>query len=154
MRLIAITDTAAAATRATVLYDAQCAFCRWSLARLLRRDPHERLSVVPLQSPAAAALLPRLTAAQRAAAAHLVTADGRVFSGAAAALPLARLLGAGAPLIAVLRVLGPLTPWGYRLIAANRSLLSRAVRPGARRRSDRALARRSGDPSPRAGPLR
>jgi predicted DCC family thiol-disulfide oxidoreductase YuxK len=129
-------------TRPTVLYDAECAFCRWSLAHLLRRDPHENLKIVPLQSPEAAVLLPRLTAADRAAAAHLVTADGRVFSGGAAALPLARLLGAGAPVVALLSVLGAVTPWGYRLIAANRALLSRVVPSGARRRADRTVAQR------------
>jgi predicted DCC family thiol-disulfide oxidoreductase YuxK len=129
-------------TRPAVLYDAECAFCRWSLAHLLRRDPHEKLRIVPLQSPDAAVLLPRLTAAERAAAAHLVTADGRVFSGGAAALPLARLLGAGAQVVALLRVLGAVTPWGYRLIAANRALLSRVVAPGARRRADRTVAQR------------
>jgi predicted DCC family thiol-disulfide oxidoreductase YuxK len=129
-------------TRPTVLYDAECAFCRWSLAHLLRRDPHEKLRIVPLQSPDAAVLLPRLTAAERAAAAHLVTADGRVFSGGAAALPLARLLGAGAPIVALLRVLGAITPRGYRLIAANRALLSGVIPSGARGRADRTIAQR------------
>jgi predicted DCC family thiol-disulfide oxidoreductase YuxK len=132
----------ATATRPTVLYDAECAFCRWSLAHLLRRDPHEKLRIVPLQSADAALLLPHLTAAERAAAAHLVTADGRVFSGGAAALPLARLLGAGAPVVALLRVLGEITPWGYRLIAAKRALLSRLIPSGARRRADRTVAQR------------
>ena len=129
-------------TRPTVLFDAECAFCRWSLAHLLRRDRHEKLRIVPLQSPDAAVLLPRLTAAERAAAAHLVTADGRVLSGGAAALPLARLLGADAPVIALLRMLGAVTPCGYRLIAAKRALLSRLVTPCARRRADCTLARR------------
>jgi predicted DCC family thiol-disulfide oxidoreductase YuxK len=129
-------------TRPTVLYDAECAFCRWSLAHLLRRDPHEKLRIVPLRSSEAAVLLPRLTAAERAAAAHLVTADRRVFSGGAAALPLARVLGAGAPVVALLSVLGAVTPWGYRLIAANRALLSRVVPSGARRRADRTVAQR------------
>jgi predicted DCC family thiol-disulfide oxidoreductase YuxK len=133
---------AATVTRPTVLYDAECAFCRWSLAHLLRCDPHEKLRIVPLQSADAAVLLPRLTAAERAAAAHLVTADGRVFSGGAAALPLARLLGAGAPVLALLRLLGAITPRGYRLIAANRALLSRLVPSGARRRADRRVAQR------------
>jgi predicted DCC family thiol-disulfide oxidoreductase YuxK len=129
-------------TRPTVLFDAECAFCRWSLAHLLRRDPHEKLRIVPLQSPDAAVLLPRLTAAERAAAAHLVTADGRVFSGGSAALPLARMLGAAAAVVALLRVLGAVTPWGYRLIAANRGLLSRLVPSRARRRADRTVAQR------------
>jgi predicted DCC family thiol-disulfide oxidoreductase YuxK len=128
--------------RPTVLYDAECAFCRWSLAHLLQRDLHERLRIVPLQSADAAALLPLLTAAERAAAAHLVTVEGRVYSGGAAALPLARLLGASAPVVALLRVLRPIMPWGYRLIAAQRTLLSRAVPSGARRRADRAVAQR------------
>ena len=131
-------------TRPTVLYDAECAFCRWSLAHLLRCDPHEKLRIVPLQSADAAVLLPRLTATERAAAAHLVTADGRVFSGGAAALPLARLLGAGAPVVALLRVLGAITPGGYRLIAANRALLSGVIPSGARRRADRRVAQRLG----------
>jgi predicted DCC family thiol-disulfide oxidoreductase YuxK len=132
----------ATVTRPTVLYDAECAFCRWSLAHLLRRDPHEKLRIVPLQSHDAAVLLPGLTPAERAAAAHLVTADGRVFSGGTAALPLARLLGARTPVVVLLRVLGPVTPWGYGLIAAHRAVLSRVVRSGARRRADRTVAQR------------
>jgi predicted DCC family thiol-disulfide oxidoreductase YuxK len=128
--------------RPTLVYDGECAFCRWSLAQLLRRDGDERLRIVALQSPEAAELLPHLTPAQRAAAAHLVSADGRVYSGAAVAAPLVQLLGGGARIAAVLRVLAAPSAWGYRLIAANRGLLSRALPADAKRRASAFVARR------------
>jgi hypothetical protein len=55
-------------TRPTVLYDAECAFCRWSLAHLLRCDPHEKLRIVPLQEALDRALVAVQLGARRWAA--------------------------------------------------------------------------------------
>lgn len=128
--------------RPALLYDDECAFCRWTLAHLLRRDKDERLRIVPLRSPEAPTLLPDFTPAQRAEAAHLVTAERQVFSGGAAAAPLARVLGAGDAIVAVLRVLEVPVRVGYRLIAANRGLLSRLVPARAQHRADEMVRRR------------
>src|ERR1700730_5258081 len=78
-----------------VLYDGDCGFCRWSLAKLLALDRRRRGA---LETPAAAALLADLTPEQRAASWHLIAPDGRRWSAGAAAPPLLRLLpGGGGP---------------------------------------------------------
>ena len=72
------------AERAAVLYDRDCGFCRWSLARLLKLDRRLRLRPVALQDPEADDLLRGMEAERRFASAHLVTTDGEVYSGGAA----------------------------------------------------------------------
>ena len=68
----------------TVLYDADCGFCRWSVAQLLALDRGGRLMPEPIQSAVGGRLLAGIAPAARLASAHVVPADGRVASGGGA----------------------------------------------------------------------
>src|SRR5437763_15804600 len=75
-----------------VLYDADCGFCRWSLAQVLALDTERRLRPVPIASEEGDALLADLPRSEREASWHLVYPDGRRASAGAAAPDLFRLL--------------------------------------------------------------
>jgi predicted DCC family thiol-disulfide oxidoreductase YuxK len=116
---------------ASVLYDADCGFCRWSLAQLLRLDRQGRLRPVPLQHPEADILLSGMTHEQRMASWHLVGDDGRVYSGGDAFSPLLRLIPGGGPCARVLAAFPSLGDVAYRIVAGRRSSLGRLI-PAAR----------------------
>ena len=116
-----------------VLYDPDCGFCRWSLARLLTLDRSHRLAPVALGSTEADELLADLTPQQRAASWHLVSPEGWRTSAGAAAVPLLRLLPGGRVPAAALARLPALTERAYRWVADHRSTLSRACPPAPRR---------------------
>jgi predicted DCC family thiol-disulfide oxidoreductase YuxK len=126
-----------------VLYDRDCGFCRWSLAQLLALDRRRRLRPVPLGTPEADSLLAELTPEQRAASWHLVSPDGRRWSGGAAAPPLLRLLPGGNLPAAVLDRAPRLTESAYRWVADHRSKLSRAIPSRAKDRADARITGRS-----------
>jgi predicted DCC family thiol-disulfide oxidoreductase YuxK len=112
---------------AVLLYDSDCGFCRWSVDKILAWDRRRRLRPVALQDPEADRLLGRMNADLKMGSWHLVTADGRVYSGGAAAAPLVRLLPRGRPLAAVLAAFPGLTDRTYRLVARNRDRFGRLV---------------------------
>lgn len=138
--------TRAMPTALTVLYDEDCGFCRWAIARLLAADRHGRLAVESIQSASGQRLLAHLPPQERLAAAHAVDPRGRVFTGGDAVAPILRILrgrrAEPAPHVAALpaRLV-------YRLVAGNRALLGRAVTSGMRTRATEAIARRR-DQSP------
>ena len=111
-----------------VLYDRDCGFCRGSLAALLRWDRDGRLRPVAIQEPAADELLGDMPADQRMASWHLVSPDGRRWSGGGAVVPLLRLLPAGRAPAAVFARFPRATDRGYRWVADHRSQLSRLLR--------------------------
>ena len=113
--------------RAVVLYDEDCGFCRWSLAKVLAWDREGRIRPVPLQSEEADRLLPGMEQEQRMASWHLVTEDGRVSSAGAAVAPLADLLPLGAPVALVARTLPGTTERVYRWVAEHRDELGRRL---------------------------
>ena len=86
---------APALAEATVIYDPDCGFCRWSLALLLRADRGRRLRPVALGTEQADELLADLQPAQRAASWHLIGPDGRRHSGGAALPKVLELLPFG-----------------------------------------------------------
>jgi predicted DCC family thiol-disulfide oxidoreductase YuxK len=131
-------------TRWTVLYDADCGFCRWSLSLVLAVDRRRRLVPVPLATAAADALLVDLSAEERAGSWHLVAPNGERTSAGAAAPPLLRLLPGGRAPAALLAYTPALTERAYRWVADHRSWLSRAVPSGAKRRASERIARRTG----------
>jgi predicted DCC family thiol-disulfide oxidoreductase YuxK len=131
------------ATKWTVIYDADCGFCRWSLARVLALDADRRLRPIALGTPEADELLADLTEEQRNASWHLVSPDGRRASAGAAAVPLARLLRGTGPLAPVLDQMPTLTERGYRWVADHRSWFGRLVTDGAKRRADAAIRQRA-----------
>src|SRR5436190_2529079 len=83
----------------TVLYDADCGFCRWTLALLLGFDSELRLLPEPIMSETGERLLAGLPMDQRLRSAHAVTPDGEVSSGGDAVPVIARAL-TGAPRLA------------------------------------------------------
>jgi predicted DCC family thiol-disulfide oxidoreductase YuxK len=134
--------------RATVLYDADCGFCRWSLAKLLRWDRRGALRPVALQDPEAASALPGMTEEERMASWHLIDADGEVRSGGAALPELLRLLPGGTPLAALTARVPRLRDRGYRWVAGHRSWFGRLISERAKRRADLRIASRGRTASP------
>jgi predicted DCC family thiol-disulfide oxidoreductase YuxK len=136
----------------TVLYDADCGFCKCSLALLLQLDRHRRLRPLALATPAADSLLSDLTPEQRAASWHLVSPSGRRWSAGLALAPALRLLGAaGRPPAALLDRMPPTAERGYAWVAANRSALGRWVPSGAKRRATQTIARREAQAAASSG---
>jgi predicted DCC family thiol-disulfide oxidoreductase YuxK len=113
--------------RHLVLYDEDCGFCRWSLARLLRWDRRGRLRAVPIQGEEGDRLLADLSERDRLASWHLVTPDGRRYSGAAATAPVARLLPAGTPVAFLADRFPRSTDRLYRWVARNRDAFGRRL---------------------------
>lgn len=114
-------------TRAVLLYDRDCGFCRWSVEKVLAWDRDGRLRAVAVQDPEADVLLARVDPASRLTSWHLATPDGRVHSAGAAAAPLLRLLPGGAPLAHLLARFPNATERAYRWVARNRDTVGRAV---------------------------
>jgi predicted DCC family thiol-disulfide oxidoreductase YuxK len=112
---------------ASILYDADCGFCRWSLGQVLRLDRHRRLRPISLQSPEADILLAGMPHERRMASWHLVADDGRVYSGGDAFAPLLRLIPGGDPLARALAAFPALADVGYRAVAGQRSFLGRLI---------------------------
>jgi predicted DCC family thiol-disulfide oxidoreductase YuxK len=127
---------------ATLLYDSDCGFCRWSLGKVLAWDRRGRLRPVSLQSKEAERLLAGMPEEERMASWHLVGDDGQLRSAGAGIAPLLRLLPGGGPFAAVAARTPRLMERGYRLIAGHRSLWGKLVTDGAKRRADRRIAER------------
>lgn len=118
-----------------VLYDAECGFCKWLLAILLRWDRGARLRPIALQRPEADDLLAGLEPAARMRSWHLVSPAGVRRSGGDALPALLRLLPGGRlPADAFARA-PRLTDRGYRWVAEHRTQLSRLVPRRAKRRA-------------------
>ncbi len=128
--------------RSVVLYDRDCGFCRWALAKLLAWDRRRLLRPVPLQGGEADRLLAGMGEEERMASWHLVTPDGEVRSGGPALAPLLRMLPGGWPLAAVAERVPGLVDRGYRWVAEHRTAVGRPVTEGAKRRADRRIAER------------
>jgi predicted DCC family thiol-disulfide oxidoreductase YuxK len=130
--------------RPIVLYDADCGFCRWSLAKLLAWDRRGRLRPVAIDSPEGERLLADLDPEQRQASWHLVDAAGRRRSAGAAAPPLLRELPGGRRLAGLLERFPRATEGAYGWVAENRSRLGRLIPDASRRRADERIRRRQG----------
>jgi predicted DCC family thiol-disulfide oxidoreductase YuxK len=146
-------------TRAAILYDPDCGFCRVALAVLLRWDRHGRLRPVPLGTEEAARLLAGMPETEQMASWHLVDARwwesvaenatnpnhlempaGSVHSAGAAFPELFRLLPGGAGLAALTARFPRASERGYRWVADHRSLLGRVLPVAARRWADRVIS--------------
>ena len=113
--------------QATLLYDSDCGFCRWSVDKVLAWDRRGRVRVVALQDPEAEDCLRGMDDEKRMGSWHLVTPEGRVYSAGAAAPPLLRLLPGGGPLAGLLALSPSLTEYAYRLVSRNRDFFGRLV---------------------------
>jgi predicted DCC family thiol-disulfide oxidoreductase YuxK len=122
-----------------VLYDADCGFCRWATAWVLRLDRRHLLVAAPIQSPLGSELLTDLSEEERLRAAHVVGEDGRRCSGGAAAAEVLGALDRTRVLARVFRRWPRTTDWLYAAVAKRRIALGRFVGQPARRRADRLL---------------
>jgi len=129
--------------RTPILYDADCRFCRSSLALVLVWDHRHTFRPVAIQSDEGAALLPGRTEAQRLASAHLAPPGAEPVSGGAAAGPILRELPGGAPLSTLAYRLPGAADRSYRWVAANRGRLSRLVPHAVSVRADALVRDRS-----------
>jgi predicted DCC family thiol-disulfide oxidoreductase YuxK len=136
-----------ASHRWVVLYDADCGFCIWLLAGLLRWDRGSRLEPIALQRGEADDLLADLTPAERMASWHLISPGGHRSSAGGALPPLLRLLPRGRAPAAAFARFPRLTDLGYRWVAEHRSQLSKWVPMSARQRAHERVDRREHAPS-------
>lgn len=126
----------------TVIYDRDCGFCRWSLARVLALDSERRLRPVALGTPEADERLADLTLELRSSSWHLIAPDGRRASAGAAAAPLFRLVRHGRVLAALMEKAPTLTERGYRWVAGHRSWFGKLIPDGAKRRAEDKISQR------------
>jgi predicted DCC family thiol-disulfide oxidoreductase YuxK len=125
---------------ATVIYDADCGFCKFSLSLLLAWDRRRALSPLALGSPEADRLLADLTPEQRNSSWHLVDESGRRDSAGAALAPALALLPGGRGPAALVARMPHATERGYRWVVDHRGLLGRFVPAAARRWADGVIA--------------
>ena len=123
-----------------VLYDADCGFCRVTLALLLARDRGARLLPVAMQSPEGEDLLAGMPHEQRMRSAHVVTPDGRIHSGGDVVAPILAELGRSGGAAAA-RAAAPLLRPLYRGVAGNRTFFGRFLGDRSRDRATAAIAR-------------
>lgn len=127
----------------TILYDRDCGFCRWSLAKVLAWDRGGRLRPVALQDPEADRLLGPMDEERKMASWHLVGPDGEVRSAGGAFPDLLRLLPGGGPFRAFAERFPGITDRAYRWVARNRSTLATPIPRRALERADARIAARS-----------
>jgi predicted DCC family thiol-disulfide oxidoreductase YuxK len=127
-----------------VLYDRDCGFCRWCLAKLLRWDRRRALRPVAFQEPEGAGLLARVDQNDPTASWHLVSPEGRIHSGGEAFAPLLAQLPGGAVLSRVAARLPKLADRAYRAVADRRGFFGRLVSRSAVDRASRRIDERAG----------
>ena len=127
-------------TRVPILYDADCRFCRVSLAALLCLDTHHRLRPVALGSDEADALLRGMPEDERMASWHLVEPDGTIHSAGAAFPPVLRLLPRGTRLARLAARFPHASERAYRWLTDHRSAFGRPLPKRLRRWADRVIS--------------
>ena len=127
--------------RTPVFYDRDCGVCRTILAGLLAWDHDGRLRPVEIQSPEGRALLGDMTEDEQLDSWH-IGADGGIRSAGAAFPDLFDLLPGGGPLAELSRRAPGPSERAYRLVAGNRSKLSKLVPGAVRDRADALITRR------------
>lgn len=113
--------------RTLVLYDEDCGFCRWSADRLRAWDRAGGLAFRSIQAAEPDGILDALDAHARYASWHVVTPDGRLWSGGDAVPPLMRRLPGGGPIAAMASVAPGTTDRLYRFVARHREQLGTAL---------------------------
>jgi predicted DCC family thiol-disulfide oxidoreductase YuxK len=130
-------------SKATLLYDRDCGFCRWCLGKVLAWDRRRSIHPIAIQSEQADRLLDGIPEEQRLASWHLIGDDGTVRSAGAAFPPLFGQLPGGAPLAALTARAPDATDRAYRWVTGNRSRWGKLVTEGAKRRADERITARS-----------
>jgi predicted DCC family thiol-disulfide oxidoreductase YuxK len=103
-----------------VLFDEDCGFCRWSADRLRAWDRAGRLAFRSIQAAERSGMLDALDPEARYASWHVITGDGRIWSGGAAVPPLMARLPGGQALAAVAEAFPDETDRLYGFVARNR----------------------------------
>jgi predicted DCC family thiol-disulfide oxidoreductase YuxK len=129
--------------RDVILYDADCGFCRWCVAKVLAWDRRRRLVPMALQDPRADRLLAGMRPEARWSSWHLVSASGEPRSAGMAAVSLLRSLPGGRVPAALAAAEPGMTERLYRFVADRRATLGRIVTSGARRRALARIASRT-----------
>ena len=129
--------------RDILLYDADCGFCRWCVAKVLAWDRRGRLVPMALQDPRADQLLAGVPPGARWGSWHHVDAGGEVRSAGAGAPAVMRSLPGGRLPAALAAAAPGAGERLYRLVAGRRAALGRLVTAGARRRALRRIASRT-----------
>jgi len=92
----------AAVGHGLILYDVDCGFCRWSVAKVLAWDRRAKLGVLPIQSPEGARILAALDRPAQLASWHFLTSPTAMSAPAArSSAPVLRLLPGGTALAAL-----------------------------------------------------
>jgi predicted DCC family thiol-disulfide oxidoreductase YuxK len=130
------------AVRYVVLYDADCGFCRWTMAQIVRWDRHGVVAPRQIQSEIGERLLEPVPVGERLESWHLVRGDGCVYSSGAAFVPLLAALPGGGPLARLSTRCPAAAERSYRWVAHNRSTLSKAVPRRAKVAADRLIEQR------------
>ena len=110
-----------------MLYDEDCGFCRWTLAKLLAWDRFGRLRPEPIQSPEGERLLAGMPEEERLASWHFVGPDRVLRSGGAAIPALLEMLPRGQRLARLAERAPGLPDRVYRWVAGHRTLLGKPV---------------------------
>lgn len=124
------------AGRTVVLYDMDCSFCVWCVAKVIALDRSRRLRYRPIEDPASAGPLDGMSHEQRLRSWHVVTPDGKVHSAGRAFAPLARALPHGKPVATVLERIPPSAlDRAYYAIVKRRDRAGRLLTQRVRRRA-------------------
>ena len=130
-------------SRYTVVYDADCGFCRWCLGLLLRADRDHRLRPLALGTPEADRLLEPMPREEQFASFHLVDPDGRLTSAGAGLPTVLRALPAGHLPADVLDRMPGLTERGYRWVADHRTTFGPRLPDRVKARATERIAARA-----------
>ena len=125
-----------------LLYDDDCGFCRWSVAKILSWDRRKCLRPIPLQSREADVLLGGMDRDHMMASWHLVGPDGTIWSKGSVAGPLFRLLPGGTVISLIAKATPRVTDRVYGWVSERREFLGRllgeeacGIHPADRRQS-------------------
>ena len=124
-----------------VLYDRDCGVCRTILGTLLVWDRDHRLRPVEIQSPEGESLLAGMSEEERLDSWHMAGPGGVLLGRRGFPGPVRAAARRRAACRADRRAPGP-SERAYRLVAGNRSKLSKLVPAGVRDRADRLIASR------------
>lgn len=116
-----------ARTRAIVLYDEDCGFCRWSAALIEAWDRRGQIRTLAIQSSEGQQLLEPVPSQSRLDSFHLVEPDGSVHSAGAAAAPLLRRLPLGRLPSRMAQAMPRATNRAYFFVADRRTFFGRIL---------------------------
>ena len=134
-------------SRAIVLYDHDCGFCRWTLGLLLAWDRGRRLWPAPIEGPIGERWLVGMPVGERLASWHLVEEGGAVSSAGAGLGVVLEYVPGGTVVARPLRLVPGVVERAYRFVADHRSAFSRFVpRAWVRAMSARVAAREAEAP--------